>query len=78
ATLAAPSSAPQDITTTGLPFMNTLATFAGMPAISLPLLEVHGMPLGLQLIAPRGNDDALLAAAAWFMEDSPAVTTKSS
>ena len=38
---------------------------AGMPAISLPMspAAVDGMPIGLQIVAGRGRDEALLAFA---------------
>jgi Asp-tRNA(Asn)/Glu-tRNA(Gln) amidotransferase A subunit family amidase len=37
----------------------------GFPAISLPVGLAQRMPVGLQLAAPAGRDDSLLAAAAW-------------
>ncbi|MEM0955917.1 MAG: amidase family protein [Pseudomonadota bacterium] len=39
-------------------------SMAGQPAISLPCGLVEGLPVGLQLVAPRQADDALLAIAA--------------
>jgi aspartyl-tRNA(Asn)/glutamyl-tRNA(Gln) amidotransferase subunit A len=36
----------------------------GLPAISLPAGWVNGMPVGLQLVAAAGTDEALLALAA--------------
>ncbi|MBB1595875.1 amidase [Achromobacter sp. UMC46] len=36
----------------------------GLPAISLPVGWVDGMPVGLQLVAAAGTDEALLALAA--------------
>jgi aspartyl-tRNA(Asn)/glutamyl-tRNA(Gln) amidotransferase subunit A len=37
---------------------------AGVPALSLPCGKDHqGLPLGLQLIAPAGQDGALIGAA---------------
>ena len=39
-------------------------TALGVPAISLPL-PVSGAPLGLQITAAWGCDDALVAFAAW-------------
>jgi amidase len=44
--------------------LGALASFAGLPQVSLPLAEVDGCPFGISLIAPRGADRALLASAA--------------
>ncbi len=35
--------------------------FLGLPALSLPFGRLHGLPVGIQLVAPRGHDDLLLA-----------------
>lgn len=40
----------------------------GLPQISLPLVELDGMPLGLSLIARHGNDEMLLELAKAIME----------
>jgi len=42
---------------------NFLWTYLGCPAISLPLLQVEGLPLGVQLVGARGEDARLLAVA---------------
>lgn len=40
----------------------SIASLAGLPQVSLPLLEMPGgLPLGVSLIGPRGSDLALLA-----------------
>jgi aspartyl-tRNA(Asn)/glutamyl-tRNA(Gln) amidotransferase subunit A len=40
------------------------ANHAGVPALSIPFATtVEGLPLGLQIIAAKGRDAALLAAA---------------
>jgi len=39
---------------------------AGLPAISLPIGEVDGLPVGLQVIAPWGKDEYLLSVARLF------------
>ncbi len=41
-----------------------LAGHAGLPQISMPLGTIDGCPLGLSVIAPRGQDERLLALAA--------------
>ena len=42
--------------------LTSIATLAGAPAISMPLLSVGGLPVGLSLVGPPGADLALLAA----------------
>jgi aspartyl-tRNA(Asn)/glutamyl-tRNA(Gln) amidotransferase subunit A len=37
-----------------------------VPAVTLPLLEADGMPLGVQLVGPRGDDGRLLRSARLF------------
>lgn len=43
--------------------LTSIATLAGAPAISIPLLSVGGLPAGLSLIGPPGGDASLLSAA---------------
>jgi amidase len=44
----------------------------GQPAISLPLaVSSMGLPLGVQLAAPMGEDARLLTLAAWFEREQP-------
>ncbi len=58
---------------TGDPVACTLWTFCGMPTISLPLLAgADGLPLGVQLVAARGDDARLLRTARWLMRHIPA------
>ncbi len=40
-----------------------IAGLGGLPQVSLPLASLHGCPLGLSLIAARGNDEMLLEVA---------------
>jgi Asp-tRNA(Asn)/Glu-tRNA(Gln) amidotransferase A subunit family amidase len=37
-----------------------------LPAFSLPLLEVGGLPVGVQLIGRAGADSTLCATAQWM------------
>ncbi|MFC5930045.1 hypothetical protein D6T64_11280 [Cryobacterium melibiosiphilum] len=46
--------------------MTCLAAIGGYPAVSAPLLEVAGAPLGLGLVGPRHSDLALVDVAARF------------
>jgi Asp-tRNA(Asn)/Glu-tRNA(Gln) amidotransferase A subunit family amidase len=62
-TPAAPGIAPLGLGSTGSPMFNFLWTYLGCPAISLPLLQVEGLPLGVQLVGARGEDARLLAVA---------------
>jgi amidase len=44
----------------------------GQPAISLPLAASReGLPIGVQLAAPLGEDGCLLRLAAWFEREQP-------
>jgi amidase len=44
----------------------------GQPAISLPLaMSRGGLPIGVQLAAPLGEDARLLALASWFEREQP-------
>ena len=53
--------------TTGDPICCTLWTFAGTPAVSLPLLAgEHGLPIGVQLVGALGDDGRLLRTARWL------------
>lgn len=66
-TPAAPGIALQGLAATGSPMFNALWTYLGMPCISLPLLEIDGLPLGVQLVGARNRDGDLLRAAKWMM-----------
>jgi Asp-tRNA(Asn)/Glu-tRNA(Gln) amidotransferase A subunit family amidase len=62
----APGAAPRGLQSTGDPSCCTLWSLTGFPALVLPTgLTESGMPLGLQLATTAGNDDRLLAVAAW-------------
>lgn len=66
-TPAAPSAAPKGLTSTGDPAFCTLWTLCGMPSLTLPLLQSSdGLPLGVQLVGPRGGDARLLRTARWL------------
>jgi Asp-tRNA(Asn)/Glu-tRNA(Gln) amidotransferase A subunit family amidase len=62
-TLAAPGPALRGLGSTGNPVFNAVATALRVPAVSLPLLQVDGMPVGLQLIGFAGGEAALSAYA---------------
>ncbi len=62
-TPSAPGPAPKGLETTGVPIFNAYWTMMGTPCVSLPLLEVDGMPLGVQLVGARRDDGRLLRTA---------------
>jgi len=65
-TPAALGPAPEGLGATGSPIMNGLWTYLGMPTVSLPLLEVKGLPVGVQLVGLRHDDGRLLRTARWL------------
>ena len=67
-TLAAPGGAPQGLGWTGNPEFAVPSSLLGVPALSLPLFEVDGMPLGLQVIGYFDRDADAFAVASWLMQ----------
>lgn len=68
-TPTAPGAAPKGLASTGDPTFCSLWTLLGMPAISLPLMSSgNGLPIGVQLVGPRGGDARLLRTAQWLMK----------
>ena len=66
---AAPDHAPQDRNITGDPVFNGIWTLCGTPSLTLPLFQAENdMPIGMQLVAPRGADARLLRGAQWLWE----------
>lgn len=66
---AAPGPAPMGLDSTGSAVFNGIWTLAGVPAITIPVLTAqNGLPMGLQLIGPRGDDARLLRNARWLTE----------
>ncbi|MBK5104901.1 MAG: amidase, partial [Burkholderiales bacterium] len=67
-TPATAGTAPQGLESTGSPAFCTLWTLCGLPAITLPLMQgENGLPLGVQLVGPRGSDARLLRTARWLI-----------
>ena len=55
-TLAALGAGPVGLGSTGNPVFNVPASMLGIPAVSLPLLSIDGLPLGLQIAGFVGED----------------------
>lgn len=64
--LGATGEAPKFGTATGDPIFCTIWTLAGLPSVTLPLLVGEtGLPIGVQLIGAKEEDDRLLRTASW-------------
>lgn len=60
-TPATVGTAPKRVDGTGDPLFNRIWTLLGLPAITFPIAQAdNGLPLGIQLIAPLGEDHALI------------------
>ncbi|HEU4379263.1 MAG TPA: amidase [Hyphomicrobiaceae bacterium] len=55
--------APKGFGSTGDPIFCGLWTYLGVPAVTVPLLEVDGLPLGVQLVGAPRDDARLLRTA---------------
>jgi len=62
--LSAPAAAPLGLNSTGDPNCTVHACLLGIPAISLPVLQDEGLPLGLQVAGFVNGDAQTFAAAA--------------
>jgi amidase len=65
-TPSAAGEAPEGLGSTGDPSFNSIWTLAWTPCVTLPAgAGPQGLPLGIQLVAPRFRDEKLLDIAAW-------------
>jgi len=61
--------APHGLDSTGDPVMSTVWTYAGLPCISIPLLQTEdGLPIGVQLVGALRGDARLLRTARWLAQ----------
>ncbi|MEM7057984.1 MAG: amidase [Pseudomonadota bacterium] len=70
--LSSTGPAPKGLDWTGDPVFNAFWTYAGTPCVNLPLLEIDGLPMGVQLTGPRGADGPLLRTARWVEQATKA------
>ena len=62
-TLSAPGAAPVGLNWTGDPAFVIPGSMLGVPAVSLPVLQDEGLPLGLQLLGFADADASLFSTA---------------
>lgn len=67
-TLAASGPAPQGLAHSGSRSFIVPGSWLGFPAFALPIMETHGLPLGLQLLGLDRQDGCLCALAHWVMQ----------
>jgi Asp-tRNA(Asn)/Glu-tRNA(Gln) amidotransferase A subunit family amidase len=64
---AATGPAPEGLDYTGDAIFNGLWTLTGTPAVTVPAFTAsNGLPMGVQLVGPRGGDARLLRTANWL------------
>ena len=64
--LSSTGPAPHSLQSTGNPAFNSMWTLLGVPTVTIPLLEVEGLPLGAQLVGLRQDEGRLLRIARWL------------
>jgi len=68
-TPSAPDIAPRFEQGTGDPCCSTIWTLAGLPCLSMPMLVgKDDMPIGIQLVGAKEQDDRLFRTARWLLE----------
>jgi len=65
-TLACSGPAPRGLAQTGSRTFQSYGSWLGLPAFSLPLVEVQRLPVGVQLIGRAGADSTLCGIARWM------------
>lgn len=67
-TLASSGPATIGLAHTGSRTFLSYGSWLGLPAFSLPLMQVNGLPVGVQLLGLHEMDDRLCATAGWIMK----------
>jgi Asp-tRNA(Asn)/Glu-tRNA(Gln) amidotransferase A subunit family amidase len=63
-------TAPLGLESTGNPIMQTPWSFAGLPAMNLPLMTLsNGLPLGVQSVGSYQNDARLMRSSRWLVAE---------
>lgn len=66
-TAGAPGEAPMGLESTGNAIFQKIWTLVGVPAVTLPVLKgPNGMPIGLQVIGRKRQDNELMRHARWI------------
>jgi len=66
-TAGAPGEAPVGLDSTGNAAFQRMWTLTGLPTVTLPLLQgPNGLPIGVQVIGPKGKDDQVFKVAQWL------------
>ena len=69
-TPSSPGVAPKGLKSTGTAEFNKVWSYLGTPCISLPLLQgTNNMPLGVQLVGARYDDQRFLGVANWLEKE---------
>jgi Asp-tRNA(Asn)/Glu-tRNA(Gln) amidotransferase A subunit family amidase len=69
-TPAVVGEAPIGLESTGDPLFSRIWTLLGTPCLSLPVLKgPAGLPIGLQVVGPRGDEGRLLGAASRILKE---------
>jgi Asp-tRNA(Asn)/Glu-tRNA(Gln) amidotransferase A subunit family amidase len=67
-TLSATGGAPKGLQSTGNSAFAVPSSLLGVPALTLPLFEIDGMPLGLQVLGFFNDDARAFAIAGWLRD----------
>ncbi|MCG8546843.1 MAG: amidase [Alphaproteobacteria bacterium] len=70
-TAATDDVAPPAVEGTGDRAAQRIWTLAGMPAITVPIEQADGLPIGVQLIGPKGSDERLISISELLIGDQP-------
>ena len=67
-TLSSSGAPPVGFETTGDPIFVVAGSMLGVPAVTLPVLESEGLPLGLQMLGFLNQDATLIAHASALLD----------